>query len=68
MLYYFCNKCHYRFEYNDDSIVHTLRQHMLRHRKNETIPSDKLFELFTVKKGVSYNRLDRIREQHVRRI
>ncbi len=68
MLYYFCNKCHYRFEYNDDAIIHTLRQHMLRHRKNETIPLDKLFELFTVKKAVSWKRLDKIREQQVKRI
>ena len=68
MLYYFCNKCHYRFRYHDDDIVHTLRRHMLRHRKNETIPLDKLFDMFMVKKGKSYNRLDKIREQQVKRI
>jgi hypothetical protein len=68
MLYYFCNKCHYRFRYHDDDIIHILRRHMLRHRKNETIPLDKLFEMFTVKKGISYNRLDKIREQQIKRI
>jgi hypothetical protein len=41
---------------------------MLRHRKNETIPLDKLFELFTVKKAVSWKRLNKIREQQVKRI
>ncbi len=68
MLYYFCNKCHYRFQYHDDDIIHTLRKHMLRHRKSETIPLGKLFDLFTVKKGISYNRQDKIREQQVKRI
>jgi hypothetical protein len=66
MLYYFCNKCHYRFQYHDDDIIHTLRKHMLRHRKNETIPLDKLFDLFTVKKGLVIT--DKIREQQVKRI
>jgi hypothetical protein len=43
---------------HDDDIIHTLRRHMLRHRKNETIPLDKLFDMFMVKKGTSYKRLD----------